>query len=186
MSNEAHEQQLQHYDAYRKHVELLNTAQLEIAGLYDKGILYVAGGALAVSVAFIEKIAPSPHGLVLWLLGAAWLLLIVGLGLHLMSLSRSRESIVREIEITYEKYEKEGKCATKNELSSGVPKLQKTSLWLTLVGVAFLCIFSFVSLITNPAQKYATPKRTKSDATETTSTTTSTTTVSSKSTKGNP
>jgi hypothetical protein len=67
-----YEYRKQRYEAYSKEREGLRAAALEVSGRYDKWMLFLAGGALALSVTFIEKIAPHPPPwsfILLWVLG---------------------------------------------------------------------------------------------------------------------
>ena len=50
----------QRYETYIKDRDALRSDSLEVSGRYDKAILALAGGALALSVTFLEKIAPHP------------------------------------------------------------------------------------------------------------------------------
>lgn len=50
---------------------LFQTAK-EASDQYSKAILTLAGGSLALSITFIEKVAPSPTRGSLWFLGFAW------------------------------------------------------------------------------------------------------------------
>lgn len=48
------------YEAYSKEREVLRSASLQLGGRYDQWLLTLAGGALALSLVFIEKVAPEP------------------------------------------------------------------------------------------------------------------------------
>jgi hypothetical protein len=63
MPDPQYEYQKQRYDSYVKERETLNHSSLEISGRYDKSVLFLSGGALALSVTFIEKLPPRRwHG----------------------------------------------------------------------------------------------------------------------------
>lgn len=48
------------HSAYKELRSEADQIALEIGGRYEKMLSLVAGGALAVSITFIEKIAPTP------------------------------------------------------------------------------------------------------------------------------
>ncbi len=64
---------------------------------YDKTVLTLSGGALAVSLAFLKDIAPHPHPSTLWVLHSAWGLLTCSLIFVLASMLTGRRSIRRII-----------------------------------------------------------------------------------------
>jgi hypothetical protein len=49
------------YQQYSSQREKLDAASIEAAGRYDKAVLTISTGALALSVTFIEKIASNPQ-----------------------------------------------------------------------------------------------------------------------------
>ena len=64
----------------------------------DQVLLAGAAGALALSVTFIEKIAPHPLASTAWLLGASWCSLLVSLaaGLHAFELRSQGYALARK------------------------------------------------------------------------------------------
>lgn len=149
------------YDAYIKEREALRRDLLEISGRYDKAILALAGGALALSITFLEKIAPHPSGPCRWLLGIAWLFLIAALLLELHALALGQTllnlQIVKDDEI-YREYLNSLPEAppTASVENVSLDKLQKSrkrlrrinfwSQWTLILGVVLLCIFSLCNL----------------------------------------
>jgi len=65
------------YEGYLRDRQAYLKESLEISDRFDKAILALSGGSLALSLTFIEKIAPSPLDWSLWFLLGAWLLLIL-------------------------------------------------------------------------------------------------------------
>jgi hypothetical protein len=127
-------------------------AELEVSGRYDQWILTLSGGALAVSITFIEKIAPAPDVHTLHWLKWSWVLLVVSLLVVLVSLLTSQSAIReqrRELDKAFQDRE---------------PPAYKTRKWFTcltnllnwgsalffVAGVSCLCMFAFTNA---PKQK---------------------------------
>ena len=73
------------HDEYLRRLDRLDRAYTESIREYDRLVTWASGGALLVSVTFLEKIAPKPRPETAWLLGASWLLLATALLLSLAS-----------------------------------------------------------------------------------------------------
>src|SRR6266481_9982565 len=73
------------YGAYRDERKALVEGEQASADQFDKNILALAGGALAVSLVFLEKIAPQPKETTLPYLYCGWGALVLGLCLILSS-----------------------------------------------------------------------------------------------------
>lgn len=86
------------YDSYAKERERLNSASLEAGGRYDRIVITLGGGALALSLTFIEKIAPSPCLGTIWILIVAWSSLLVCVVLQLLALASSQDAVRLQIE----------------------------------------------------------------------------------------
>jgi len=79
-------------DSYR---DILVEAHRKSSEAYDKAVMTLAGGALAISLTFIHDVAPHPRHKG-WL-GWSWLLLAVSLLLILVSFVASQYAIARQI-----------------------------------------------------------------------------------------
>jgi hypothetical protein len=79
-------------DAYR---QTLVEAHQKSSEAYDKAIMTLAGGALAISITFVHNVAPHPKekGWLAW----SWGLLAVSLLLIFASFLASQQAILREI-----------------------------------------------------------------------------------------
>jgi hypothetical protein len=126
-------------------------AELEVSGRYDKWILTLSGGALGLSITFIEKIAKNPTIDTLWWLKLSWGCLILSLLSALLSLVTS-QSAIRE-------NRKELDLAN---IEQRAPRLKfpRWFTWITnglnwgalvlfILGTVFLCIFSFKNIDIN-------------------------------------
>ena len=135
-------------DTYLKIRQSYDEAELEVSGRYDKWILTLCGGALGLSITFIEKIAKNPTPDTLFWLKFSWGCLVISLLAALLSLVTSQSAIREnrnEIDLAHlEKrapslsFPKWFTCIT-NGLNWG-------SLFIFILGVIFLCIFSFKNI----------------------------------------
>ena len=128
-----------------------DAAELEVSGRYDKWILTLAGGALGLSITFIEKIAKNPTPDTLCWLKCAWFFLIVALLLALSSLVTSQSSI-RENRSELDSANDQRRAPALN-FPRRFTKLTNWLNWTSLVsfvfGVILLCIFSSKNIDTS-------------------------------------
>lgn len=123
-------------------------AELEVSGRYDKWILTLSGGALAISITFIEKIAKNPSIETLVWLKLSWFCFVLSLLISLLSLLTSQSAIRenrKELDSSYRegrspriKFRRLHTCIT-NACNWG-------SLSTFIFGVIFLCVFSFANI----------------------------------------
>jgi hypothetical protein len=83
-------------DAWAKHREWLLSTQLAATQDFDKTLVTLAGGALGISIAFINKVAPHPQHK--WVLGMSWGLLALSLLLILSSFMASERAHIQMIQ----------------------------------------------------------------------------------------
>ncbi len=158
-----YEYRKQRYDSYVKEREGLRDASLQISERYDKWMLFLAGGALALSLTFIEKIAPHPQPWSFILLLIAWISLIVSVLLELHALATSQRAVTEQVTLLDTEYQSfleslskpgdaasidrvGGPAAADNEFTAKTRTLNTWSLRLFVSGIVFLCIFSAVNL----------------------------------------
>jgi hypothetical protein len=162
MSDPQYEYRKQRYESYVKERESLNHSSLEISGRYDKSVLFLSGGALALSVTFIEKIAPAPVAWTFVVLGTAWLLLISCVVFELYALATSQTAIneqVRLLDAEYDEFLRAASdtaktavvkagppAAAENRFTTRTRRLNVWSLRCLVFGLACLCFFSGVNL----------------------------------------
>lgn len=161
--NPEYEYRKQRYDTYTKERDALRKDSLEVSGRYDKAILTLAGGALALSITFLEKIAPHPTQWTFLLLAGAWLCLIASVLLELYALATSQTVTNEQIRIVDEEYRQYLLSLPEHpaipEPSNGpeTPEVMETwrrrtrslndwSRWLLSIGVLLLCAFSLFNL----------------------------------------
>jgi hypothetical protein len=145
-----HEQKLAAYQHYLKEREQLLTASLEVSGRYDQWILTMGGGALAVSLSFLEKIVPQPASWTLPLLFLAWTGLVVAVWAGLSAIFCSQYGIQCEIENATKAYEnvlnKTPPSKYCNEFTEKTHRFNRASMVAFTIGIAFLCLFTFTNI----------------------------------------
>ena len=80
------------YETYVRHREAIVQGLYEQAKGFDKAILTLGSGALALSLSFVRYVAPSPKPWSLWALGVAWACFAVSLVCTLVSFLASLAS----------------------------------------------------------------------------------------------
>lgn len=158
-----YEYRKQRYDSYVKERDGLRVASLKISERYDKWMLVLAGGALALSLTFIEKIAPHPKSWSFVFLLIAWLLLIVSVVLELVALATSQRALTEQVALLDNEYQSylnslSVRDATdwtepaytptpvNNEFTVKTRERNTWSLRSFVLGIFFLCAFSAVNL----------------------------------------
>ena len=151
----------QRYEAYVKERDALRGESLEISGRYDKSVLFLAGGALALSVTFIEKIAPHPFPWSFGILLIAWIFLILSVMLELHALATSQNALHQQIALLDTEYdafvaaesakgaawnEADQPSEPENKATSRTRLLNLWSLRFLGAGIALVCVFSAINL----------------------------------------
>lgn len=149
---EKYEHQKALHAAYvAQHVKCDNFA-LEIGARYEKMLSLISGGALLVSLTFIEKIAPSPVPWSRWLALAAWVLLASAITASLVALYHSQNAVRKKmgnLDIEIQKAlrpddkELQEKDATHNPYTEKVTRANWTSLSCTVAGIVAVILFAF-------------------------------------------
>ena len=143
------------YEKYSSERDNLNKTALEIGGRYDKAIFVLGGGALGLSITFVEKIAPHPTVFGIIFLVLAWALLLTSLVLLLFATSNSQNAIQQQIVILDATYA--ALFADKGELSQDtqipgnhfLSKIKRQDWWCLrslVAGLGCLCIFAVVNV----------------------------------------
>ena len=142
------------YDEYTAQRVKLDSASLEAGGRYDRAVLAISSGALALSVTFIDKIASAPQPWTLFLLVSGWLLLLVAIIFQLLALSASHEATREQINILDKQYAyylstddpeeavRNGWEEPPNKFNSRVNKFNIVAQVALISGVVFVLVFS--------------------------------------------
>lgn len=121
--------------------ELLDR-QFSNSEAYDKAILTLSSGFLALSLSFIKEILPA--GSITWatLLYASWVLLALAIVSTVISFRVSNAAIERQLEQAQRYYgERDESAFTKSKLSRAVDWLNNVSGGLFTLGVVLTVIF---------------------------------------------
>ncbi len=143
------------YEAYVDQRKEADRFALEIGGRYDRTVSLVAGGALVVSLTFIENIAPSPVDYSGFIILASWILLSLAILASLRAIYSSQNAIQRKMEILDDEYlAVTGKIDptavdTSNKHLRTITICGIVSLWGTIFGILLLVLFAFVNIPNN-------------------------------------
>ena len=119
----------------------LEKALLDQSGSFDKWVLTLASGALALSLTFIEKIVPHPDTNTINFLIGAWSCFGSSILLTLISFLFSQKACLKNIEII-EKLLKKDESPVSNSFTIMTDILNWFSMVAFLTGVALLIVFA--------------------------------------------
>lgn len=146
------------YDAYVRERQFLDANLLALSDRYSKILITLSGGALGLTITFLEKIAAHPTPNLLVILGLGWLSLLVCIVTEIFVLFDGQEAITvvqRNNEIDYQNYlnslnESGGPVsmdtAGLNKIAKRIRRMSVIGLWSLVAGLALLCVFSATSL----------------------------------------
>jgi hypothetical protein len=138
------------HDDYLARRERLDRAYTESMREYDRLVTWASGGALLVSVTFLEKLAPNPRQGTEWLLATGWALLVGALLLSLLSqYASSRIHSWRLRELNQLQVEVAARSAmwqqTANRLHAGCAAWGKVTKWTTFSS-GMVLVFALVAV----------------------------------------
>lgn len=146
------------HERYVKQRERLLDASLETAGRYDRALLTVGSGALAISVAFLEKIAPSPVPWTIAFIVLAWTLLLASIISQLLALDRSENATKHQVSILDTEYlfyfsgddpaerVREGFIPPVNPFVDQTKRYNLASRYCLISGIVLVFVFSALNL----------------------------------------
>jgi hypothetical protein len=153
-----HQYQIDRHAAHAANDNRLDDLAFKTSERYDQWILTLSGGALAISLTFLEKIAPEPASNTLWLLGLSWLAYISAIVAGFFAIHYSREAIYREMEIARENYNTFMSTSTVDNPSGNAPPTSENrhrthvslsnaiSRYCLAAGTGLLCTFALINL----------------------------------------
>ncbi len=157
------------YERYVAERVAADNIALELGDRYEKLQSLVAGGALAVSVTFLEKIAPHPVAWSRCLAFIGWAALCVSLAATLRAIQFGERAMQRKVESIDADIERrlnnEAPEQTENPFPPKVARYNIVSFWATITGIGCLVIFASVNL---PTPSNDTAKTTDQSSTATT------------------
>lgn len=136
------------YDVYLEERKLLVEAEREGARTFDKAILTLAAGALALSMTFLEKVVPIAQATTLWSLASSWAAFGLSIFLILFSFLTSQWACIRQRAILDKEWlpGPDERSSERNNWTTATTILNVGSIFSFAVGVIFLCYFSFANL----------------------------------------
>jgi hypothetical protein len=146
------------HEAYLARRNSLNDFAFKTSERYDQWVLTLSGGALAISLTFLEKIAPEPARCTLILLGLSWLAYIGAVLVGFSAIHCSRHALYRELEIGDEVYAQFRKTSTQeepegdqlpeqeNRVTKTLNHLNTASVACVVAGTLFMCFFALVNI----------------------------------------
>jgi hypothetical protein len=111
----------------------------------DRTILTLSGGALALSITFVNQIAPQPISV--WILLVAWSLFALSLLLTLLSFWFSQHAIERALHLHTANYQGTQQENSSNRYSAVTQNLNICSVLSFILAVVFLISFAFLNVI---------------------------------------
>lgn len=133
---------------YLQHRNYLITTSLAQIGQFDKLIVTLSGGALALSLTFIKEISPTPSPTSKWLVLAAWIFFTGSLVSTLFSHLTSHKDADFEIKKLDESYEKqEDVYNPANPFRNKTVWLNRISATAFLLGLLLLVAFASINFI---------------------------------------
>lgn len=105
----------QEYDIYFDERKSLVNAINSTDQQYDKAILTLSAGALALSLTFIGNISPSPIFWTKWIIASSWICFVISMLTTLISFFTSKAACERQIEIIEGIYKKTPDADLKNQ-----------------------------------------------------------------------
>lgn len=137
------------YDVYLEERKLLIDAEREGARTFDKAILTLSAGALALSITFLEKVVPISKATTRWPLTASWIAFGVSIFLILFSFLTSQWACIKQREILDSEWldvPKQQKQNQKNRWTTATTVLNITSIFAFAAGITFFCYFTTANL----------------------------------------
>jgi len=134
------------HQMYLDERRLLVEGEVQVAARFDKSVLTLSGGALLLSMTFVNDIVSgSPK--VTWALIVAWILLGMAIVAMLVSLLTSQKAYQRQQDILDKAFGDSEGGDERNCWACGTKWLNRISIMLFLVGIAFLGCFTVVNMM---------------------------------------
>ena len=136
------------YGVYLEERKLLLQAEKEGIQQFDKAILTLAAGALAISITFIDQIAPHPKSETIYFLVGGWVAFIISLIVTLASFLTSQKACSKQIAILEHDYFESASEPNnqKNNLAIWTSRLNIASIVAFVIGVILLASFSILNI----------------------------------------
>ena len=146
MASEKKKQDETRYQVYLdERGSLIEAARLG-AQQFDKAVLTLAAGALAISITFLDKICPQPEKGTIFILCSSWACFILSMLSTLFSFLVSQKACFKQIDILEKRQQDSSQEAPRNGWASMTWVLNWCSILLFAAGIGLLAYFSFLNL----------------------------------------
>lgn len=144
------------YNNYKESRSEAEKIAVEMSGRHEKQQTLLTGGALALSVTYIEKLAPAPIQSTKWVVIIAWVALVYSMWKSMKAMEASKEAHQKKIEnldleIQQKMYpnnkEFKGQDTEKNPFDAKVKKANKKAQQAAIIGISSLIVFVAVNFI---------------------------------------
>lgn len=131
------------YEVYLDERRTLIEAEQKGAQQFDKAILTLGAGALAISLTFIKNIAPNPQAWTIIWLASAWIAFILSLLSTLCSFLTSQSACRKQIDILENDFlSSNDPKKSNNKFAVWTNRLNIFSIISFILGIIFLAVFS--------------------------------------------
>jgi hypothetical protein len=134
--------------------ETLIKSMLSSEEWFDKNLTFIAGGAILLSVSFLDKLVPYKDAICKWTLIAAWFVLMASLVLNLLA---HRRSSLNQMTTLNELDEEDELNAFEKaqERNRKMNQLTLGATWSMATGLLLLIIYCSINLYNMPEDKKA-------------------------------
>ena len=141
------EEKVERYQSFMDHRKQLHDALIQVSGRYTQWIMTLAGGALALSITYVEKLQPAVAS-GKWILVASWIMLCVSLLAALLSLQFSADATKKAIRNHDENFGNLMSGSHCPPLANGFTQWTKWCAWISTIcfSIGVLLIAAFVSV----------------------------------------
>jgi hypothetical protein len=135
------------YNVYIEQHKGLVEIQLEGSKRFDHWICTFSGGLIALSITFLDKIAPAPKPESIWELKLSWLCCIVTIVASLASHLTSMKAMDRQMDIIKDQYlSPNSQIDDSNSWSRWTASLNSLSICTFFAALIFICLFSYANI----------------------------------------
>jgi hypothetical protein len=134
-------------EIYNEERKLLVDLHKANADQHDKAILTLTASTLGLTLTFISNIAPNPPLWTMYILAAGWLGLVASIVTMLCSFLTGQWACEHQMKLLDHHAEKAERPDQTNYWSNWTKKLNVSSLFLFVIGIILVAIFSGINML---------------------------------------
>jgi len=158
------------YQVYLDERRALIQAEKTGSQQFDKAILTLAAGALAISLTFVQNLAPHPEKWTIWFLSISWVAFILSILSTLCSFLTSQSAFRKQVKIIEKRLlpsvenlkgnsdSAKGSFDNNNPMAKWTKRLNISSIICFILGIVFLATFSIINIVKLEENKMAKEK----------------------------